>query len=261
VLGAVARRCRRFVDCVENADDYDFETNGERRVLEILLRSGARCLLDVGANVGDWALVAHRLGPEATVHCFEVVPDTHAVLRERTRAIPRIVVNPCGLSDREEEVSVRYFPGASVLATLTEYPHERESVVVRGRVARGDDYLKERGIERVDLLKIDVEGAEERVLRGFVDALAAGRIEAVQFEYGQVSILTRFLLRDFHSFFEERGFVVGKVYPAGVAFRAYAFAHEDFRGSNFVAVKRGRADLVLALAGSEQPPTAPGSGT
>ena len=201
ILKAVARKCRRILDCLENADDYDFETNGERRVLELLVRSGATCLFDVGANVGDWALLAQRLGPDASVHCFEIVPETCARLADRTRSFPRLVVNPFGLADRAGEVPVRYFPGLSVLATLTGFPHALDSVSVPGRVMRGDDYLAQHRIERVDFLKIDVEGAEEQVLRGFDGALSARRVQVVQFEYGKASIVTKFLLRDFYAFF------------------------------------------------------------
>jgi hypothetical protein len=48
----------------------------------------------------------------------------------------------------------------------------------------------------IDLLKLDTEGAEHLVLRGFDGALARGRIAAVQFEYGRVNAVTGFLLRD-----------------------------------------------------------------
>ena len=74
-------------------------------------------------------------------------------------------------------------------------------------------------------------------------------IDVVQFEYGRVSILTRFLLRDFHEFFESRGYAVGKVYPDYVDFRRYDLADEDFLGPNYIACNEQRQDIVRALAG------------
>jgi hypothetical protein len=80
-----------------------------------------------------------------------------------------------------------------------------------------------------------VEGAEHLVLRGFDDLLTADNIPVVQFEYGIVNILTKFLLRDFYYYFESRGYRIGKLFPASVRFREYRFQDEDFFGPNYVA--------------------------
>jgi hypothetical protein len=103
-------------------------------------------------------------------------------------------------------------------------------------VTTGDDFLSERGIATVDLLKLDLEGGEHLALRGFDRAFrAGGKIRLVQFEYGQVNIITKFLLRDYYEFFRERGYVVGKLYPDFVDFREYRYRDEDFLGPNYVA--------------------------
>jgi len=246
-LRYLARRCARFLDQFENANDQVWEANGELRVLQRLAHAEIRCVLDGGANVGAWARRAHDILPAATVHCFEIVPQIAAELRERVGDLKRIVVNDVGLYDGEGDVPLSYYPELSVLSTVTAFPHDMARREITGRTTTGDAYLAERGLRHVDFLKLDVEGAEPLALRGFGRAFAESRINVVQFEYGQVSILTKFLLRDFHRFFEERGFLVGKIYPAGVEFRSYEFAHEDFRGANFLAVRRDRQDLIAAV--------------
>ena len=72
-------------------------------------------------------------------------------------------------------------------------------------------------------------------------------VSRLQFEYGRTSILTKFLLRDFHEFFEERGYAVGKIFPNYVDFRPYSIDHEDFIGPNFLAVRRERRDWIDLL--------------
>ncbi|MBI4717862.1 MAG: FkbM family methyltransferase [Planctomycetes bacterium] len=244
----VARKCARFLDCYENADDYAFDHNGEAFVLRAWSRFGFSCIFDVGANVGDWTRLARQAFPAAAIHCFEIMPDTAAELRRGVEGVKGVMVNDFGLADREGEVPLRYFPQVSSITTMTEYPHEFPHRTAVGRVMTGDAYVASRNVERVEMIKLDVEGAESLVLAGLSDTFAAGKVDVVQFEYGKVSILTKFLLRDFHAFFSERGYRVGKVYPDHVEFREYEFAHEDFRGSNFVAVRREREDLITAVA-------------
>ena len=70
----------------------------------------------------------------------------------------------------------------------------------------------------------------------------------VQFEYGQVNIITKHLLRDHYAFFEGLGFVVGKIYPKWVEFRDYELRHEDFLGLNYLAVRKERRDLLELLS-------------
>src|SRR5690606_34205235 len=59
---------------------YDFDRNGERRLLEVLASVPVRTVFDVGANVGDWSLAAAQALPLATIHCFELSPRTFKTL-------------------------------------------------------------------------------------------------------------------------------------------------------------------------------------
>jgi hypothetical protein len=88
------------------------------------------------------------------------------------------------------------------------------------------------------------------VLRGFSELLAAGGVEALQFEYGRANIVTHNLLRDHYELLEPLGYVVGKVYPGSVDFRPYdVWLDEDFLGPNYLAVRAANTALVSALRG------------
>lgn len=243
----LAKKSARFLDRFENADDHSFDSNGERFVLQRWSRFGFGCIFDVGANVGEWTKLARAAFPDAVIHCFEILPSTAAELRARMAGDTGVIVNDFGLYNGHGEVKLRHFPEMSVLTTITDFPHEFVVRHTTGRVVSGDVYLKEHGLGHVDLVKLDVEGAENLVLAGFADALQNGTIDIIQFEYGKVSILTKFLLRDFYELLLGRGFRVGKIYPHCVEFRDYVFEQEDFRGANFVAVRAERADLIEAV--------------
>ncbi len=75
-----------------------------------------------------------------------------------------------------------------------------------------DDYLRLRGIDRVDLLKTDVEGGDALVLRGAEDALRSGKVAAVIFEYSHmwttVVDVSQHSLEKTVAFFDQLGFDV-----------------------------------------------------
>jgi len=181
--------------------------------LETLRDEPIRTVLDVGANVGSWSLMAADLLPQATIYALEVVPDTAATLRDNAAGHDRIKCFNLGLAEHTGTLALNYHPSASTHTTFTDYPHSWTGKRIECPVMRGDDFLAQEGIDDVDFLKLDVEGAEHLVLQGLENHLRRERVRFVQFEYGRVNILTHFLLRDFYQLFESYGYVVGKIYP------------------------------------------------
>ena len=254
VLRGAARAARSYTEMIENRD-YGLRTNGEQWLLRQIAATRPDVVFDVGANIGDWTAEVRAAVPTARVHAFEIVPATAAQLARRFAADPAVTLVRAGLYDEPGRIRVRHYPDRPSLSgvelpELTGYLRtlERESLEVP--VERGDDYCREHGITHVDFLKIDAEGSDHRVLRGFERMLRTGAIGMVQFEYGRASILNKFLLVDFYRLFTDAGMVVGKLYPNYVDFRDYDIErHEDFLGPNFIAVPRDRTDLRTRLAG------------
>ncbi len=236
----VANLCRRYLDAFHNLN-YDPESNGEGFVLSQLAGVEPDIIFDAGANVGDWTELATRHCQNARVFSFEISEPTFQQLKKRTSAWPKVECVNRGLSDHSGSVQIRHYDDLPVLTTATAYPHPLPYREVTAPVIRGDEFAQSHGIDSINLLKIDVEGMEEQVLLGFSDLFDRQAIDVVQFEYGRVSILTGFLLRHFYEFFEERGFVVGKIYPNYVDFRPYQLEDEDFIGPNFLACRRSLA--------------------
>ena len=243
----LADASRKYLDAWHN-QSFRIATNGELRVLERLAPFTPRVVLDVGANVGEYAALARRVLPDAHLHCFEAAPPTFEKLRQSMRDDPAATLNPFGLSDQTGDARLHFYPGALGHSSLVDYPHGAPRVALTVRVQTGDAYLDDRGLQTVDFLKIDVEGWEGAVLRGFDRSLRSGRIRALQFEYGRANIITRELLRDLHQYLEPRGYVLGKIYPGYTDFRPYELADEDFRGANYLAVRRELAAIREALA-------------
>lgn len=243
-LRFAARAARWYLRSHDNFD-YDHETNGERWLVEQVVLPKS-VVFDVGANVGEWTAMVKRHRSAAVVHAFEIVPSTAALLRQS--AAPGVTVNEVGLLDHEGTVVVHHAPRLSPVSSILPNLHEGATEEVSCAVTTGDRYCSDRGVARIDFLKIDVEGSDHLVLAGFSSMLGRGAVDIVQFEYGMANIVTRFLLEDFYAMLSGVGFVTGKLFPGFIDFRPYDRTHEDFRGPNYVAVRRDRADIVARLS-------------
>lgn len=235
---------------------YAVELNGEEALLARLRPFQPKLLLDVGANIGEWSLAAHRQLPGTGVHAFEIAPTTAAILRRNlAQAGAAFTINEFGLGDREGEITLHYAAdytlGASTIRGAMEFTANDLGITqieeIAARITTGDSYLASHGISHVDFLKIDVEGAEQAVLHGFANSLAVGAIDLIQFEYGPLCLTTRFFLADAYRLLTAHGYTLGKLFPEGVAFKPYDPSDEDFIGPNYVACRQDRPDLLAAL--------------
>ena len=242
------RFCKAYVLAYKNFD-YRFQSNGELHLLNALKKFPLKTIFDVGANKGEWALAALTRFPHAKIHSFEIVPATFSTLQENLTKYTQVQLNPKGLSNTAAIVEIGFSPGHDGVSTIihSEKIHDIPWQKVVGEVIRGDDYCRSNGIEHIDVLKIDVEGAEPLVIEGLSSMLNQSAVTVVQFEYGLANIYSRFLLKDYYEFFEKRGYIVGKLMPRGVWFKEYHPLDEDFIGPNYVAVLKSRLDVIDAI--------------
>lgn len=227
--------------------NFDFQSNGEEWCLRQLAGADMRCAFDVGANVGDWTALALQVWPETAVHAFEIVPANFEQLERNVGASGRVRLNPVGLSDTEAEIEVHFSRTTHFRASAYAMPDVPDTILVKARVVRGDDYARQRALEQIDYLKIDVEGMEGAVLRGFREMLRQKRVRVIQFEYNTTNIVSGFLLRNAYELLAPMGYSIGKLYPNYVDFRPYELAHEDFCGPNFIAVRSEDQGLFRML--------------
>jgi FkbM family methyltransferase len=231
--------------------NYDLSTNGELSTIKKLAKMGATTVFDVGANEGDWTDLAVQAFPQAKIHSFEIVPQTFSHIHSRFGGHANVALNNIGLSDNEGTTSIYFSPDRNFLATcvpgFSEEFHQYKPEPQTVSVTSGDLYCSRNGIKKIDFLKVDVEGFEPQVLRGFKNMLSERRIEVIQFEYGYINIDTHFLLKDFYDYLTPFGMTLGKIYPDRVDFRPYRHVDEDFYGPNYLAVRSDRKDLIELL--------------
>lgn len=229
-------------------DNADGTLNGEWRILDALGKADVATVFDVGANHGDWTRAVLQRLSGATVHAFEIEPTTREKLIANVGGSERVVIAEVGLAAEPGVLDLWIDPDHDDIAsTIGRRPGGAEGRTVSCAVESGDRYLQQHDIDRIDLLKVDVEGADLAVLQGFADALAAGRVGAIQFEFTTWAPLARVWLRDFYELLEPLGYEIGKIFPAYVEFRPYESSLEIFVRANFFAVHRSRPDLRQCL--------------
>jgi FkbM family methyltransferase len=144
---------------------YDLPTV---RVIQELLKPGMT-FVDVGAHVGQFSLLGSGLvGMEGTVHSFEPEPQTFEFLQHNVVINGLRNVHPirCALGESSKSVQLYVARPDNLGQTSLRQPNNFSGVQVKVQCRTLDDYAEEHGIDRINLLKIDVEGAELDVLLG-----------------------------------------------------------------------------------------------
>ena len=137
-----------------------------------LLRPGA-VVINVGANTGYYTLLAARIvGERGHVHAFEIQPAileilTRNVVRNRRERVVSVVASGCFSSAGEATVEHHGDPG-SARVSLTGQGIKVPLITL-------DAYAEAAGVDRVDVILIDAEGADFEILKGAAGVLARHR--------------------------------------------------------------------------------------
>lgn len=135
-------------------------------------------IIDIGANVGIYSLCAAALRPELTIHAFEPNPYAYARLRmhKHVNEYANLIEHTIGLAEKEATFRLNWVakPGGNIssgaaLDPLPPYVPSGHAIVT---VMPLDRTGIASSLGARPLVKIDVEGAEVRVLRGANDLLA-----------------------------------------------------------------------------------------
>jgi FkbM family methyltransferase len=154
----------------------------ESRIVRRLLQPGM-CVVDVGANIGYFTLLAaRRVGRTGRV--FAIEPSPYAADRlDKTiskNEISHVRLERCGLGQRRGEVLLYDAEKGNHSPTmLGDSGTPGKLVPIRSL----DECVREWSIDRIDLLKVDVEGYEPEVFAGAADTMASGGIRAILCEF------------------------------------------------------------------------------
>ena len=130
-------------------------------------------ILDVGANVGQFAMSASVCFPDAVIYSFEAIPDAFLQLTKNIRHTPKIKAFNCALGETRRSASF-YRNEFTQVSSLYKIDHrndnpnynQHKTMLVEVDVFPLDDFVADLQIKTPVLLKMDVQGMEKEVLLG-----------------------------------------------------------------------------------------------
>lgn len=144
-------------------------------------------VIDVGAYIGYFSLLASEgVGDKGCVYAFEPVPRNYERLMRNLKAnqVKNVNAYNFGLSDKNETLPLsipRDIPAESTLceSNWTEISKgvEIQKDVVKAKLTPFDRFVEHEGLKGVTIIKIDVEGAELKVLKGMRNVLKSNNLE------------------------------------------------------------------------------------
>jgi FkbM family methyltransferase len=221
-----------------NLETFESETGiAVKQVLGATAIGPAPVVLDVGANNGQWLLLLKSLAPDAEVHCFEPFSELARFLESliARNSFQHVRVNQMLVGDSAGVGVLHFQKGVSDLAsTLADlragFDSSRE--VTSTTI---DNYVRDHGVNHVDLIKVDVELGELEVLRGAVETLQRLRpyvvLEVLYTTYeGHLS-----KQRSLADLFRRLGYVSYHIGPEGALTRRADLASDpQYKYNNFL---------------------------
>lgn len=140
-----------------------------------------RVVLDIGANCGAFSVHVARHHPGAQVHAFEPASEPFGYLSRNVADLPNVTAHRIGLHDHDAEVPF-YLAEESINGSISSRPGVAtggtETVQLRDAAA----WTAEHGIDRADIVKLDVEGCETEVLRSLEPLLPTVKVLYVEYD-------------------------------------------------------------------------------
>jgi len=145
--------------------------------IDRLLPAGTvRTVVDVGANEGQTSLAVRQAFPGATVHAFEPVAETFAILQQAVGADREVHTNRLAVSN---EPGVVHMQVQAQLSHIVPASLAGAADVESVQAVTLDDYCEQHQIERIEILKTDTEGHDLEVLKGAKKLFTAGKVDWV----------------------------------------------------------------------------------
>lgn len=225
------------------AEDHLPELNGEKALL-LRLSPLLKTVFDVGANKGEWSELLLQTVPEIQqVYLFEPGQAAYKTLQSKFLLNAKCSIENMGLSDVNGKFT--FYEGANAAEHSSFVDTADKSLLAtEGKLTTIDSFVFENNVSHINLLKIDTEGLDFRVILGSKNMLGKQQIDFVQFEYGANWRHAGHTLKAAISLFDSSGYQVFSLQPNGLKKFDPEYYREYYGYSNFIAVRKSLLDSI-----------------
>lgn len=237
-----------------NKVQINLAKTGEEKVIQNLIKPG-QIIFDVGANQGEWSQYVLKNCQPKEIHLFEpVLPIYYQLLSQIEIPLngAKIIPNPLALGQRETCKTFYFYTDFPAWSTfyrrhdIEKQYHLKPPQELPVFTTTLDAYCSRLGLQRIDFLKIDVEGGELDVLFGAEELLRRGKIDYLQFEYGGTYLDANVTLKQVFDYLRKFRYEIFKISPEGLAYQPqFRPELENYQYSNFLAINERFRTRIL----------------
>lgn len=196
---------------------------------------------DIGGNEGNFSKEVLKIvqdqSKEVSLHVFEPQPKCLEILKKVFQNDARVIINSVALSNEKGEATFYTNYDGSTWGSLVK--REKWGVVNPTVVPTDtlDNYLAQHAIQKIDYVKIDVEGNEMKILKGAKESISKKIIKNIQFEYGGTFQDANSTLKEVFDFLLPF-YAIYKIADDGTMIVKETFTNdmEDYKYSNFIGI-------------------------
>ena len=150
-------------------------------------------VLDIGGNIGLFSKTMRQMLPDAQIYAFEPLPDCYAQMSNRMKGDKKYQGFNCGLGEKEETLLIQknsHAPSSSFLELGDKhkeaFPFTAESEKISVPVRRLDDMVQDLNLGKNIMIKVDVQGFEDKVLRGGLKTFDKAKLLIMELSYQEL---------------------------------------------------------------------------
>jgi FkbM family methyltransferase len=165
----------------------------ETSPFEWLATFNIKTVLDIGANVGQFAKEAREAFPSAHIYSFEPLKSCYDKLNSSFAGDAKFQSFNCGLGDTKTSMTIHrseYAPSSSLLPMADRhkelFPHTKNQTDETVSIDRLDDAAQKLNLEPELLIKVDVQGYEDKVISGGLNTFKKAKVLLMEASFSEL---------------------------------------------------------------------------
>ena len=212
--------------------------------IESLIGKNFSTLIDVGSHHGEYILSIKKKFNIKKTYGFEPNPDSFKILKKKINKIKEVFIYNCGIADIEKTQILnqniesssssinllnkdsKYYKKKYLLLNFLNLKKVSNSIQIK--TINLFNFIDEKKLKKIDLLKIDTEGYEFKVIKGLGSNISKIKLIHLEHHFDDM-IIKNYNLSDIHNYLISNNFI--KVFKIKMKFRKsfeYIYRNKNF---------------------------------